>query len=395
MNVKARASSPAPILFVHCGDDLYGADLILLQIVTRLDRTKFQPIVVLPCDSMHIGLLSAELKAASIEFVHLPISVLRRRYFTALQIVPFLFNFTRGTFLLCKLIWQCNVRLVHSNTLAVFSGAFAAVITRRPHVWHVHEILLRPRIVRKVTHFLLRHFSDRVICVSGPVRDNILKDEPRAAGSLQVIHNGIELPPPSGSVQSLRKELGLNPGIPVVGMVGRVSAWKGQQVFARAAALVREKGMNAQFVAIGGVFDKDRTHLDQLEQTIHELRLADDFKLVGFRKDARALLRAFDIFVLPSTSPDPLPTVVLEAMSAALPVIATAHGGSLEMVVDGETGVLVSPGDAQSLAEAIASLLLDPGRRVKMGEAGLKRMKEHFEITAFTARITQVYEDLL
>jgi glycosyltransferase involved in cell wall biosynthesis len=383
------------ILFVHSSDDLYGADLVLLEIVKRLDRAKFKPIVVLPRDSAHIGLLSEKLKSESIEFVHLPIAVLRRRYFSARHLLPFLFDQVRGTLHLWKLIRKRRIRMVHSSTVAVLSGSFAAALTRVPHLWHVHEILIRPRIVRRAVHFLVHYFSDRVICVSGPVRENFLRDQPSAGNRVTVIHNGIELSTPPVSRDELHRELGLPENTPVVGMIGRVSAWKGQEEFVRAANILREWRVAAQFVAIGGIFDRDHQHLDRLELLIRELRLEKDVLLEGFRPDARKFLYSFDIFVLPSTLPDPFPTVLLEAMSAARPVIATAHGGPLEMVVDNETGLLVPPGDPHSLAVAIADLLKNPEKQEEMGRAGLERVSSLFNVSTFVSRLAEIYESLL
>jgi glycosyltransferase involved in cell wall biosynthesis len=111
--------------------------------------------------------------------------------------------------------------------------------------------------------------------------------------------------------------------------------------------------------------------------------------------NAREVLAAFDIFILPSTQPDPFPTVILEAMSAGIPVIATAHGGPLEMVVDGETGLLVPPGDPAALAAAIELLLLDAPKRKAMGDAGRRRIENEFALDTSLNRVQQVYSATL
>lgn len=183
--------------------------------------------------------------------------------------------------------------------------------------------------------------------------------------------------------------------LPLVGMIGRISPWKGQEIFAQAISLLRSKNIPAQFVSIGGVFDDEIHHLERLQKIVAALNIGDVFTLIGFRNDARRFMSTFDVFVLPSTSPDPLPTVVLEAMSANVPVIATAHGGALEMVVDNKTGLLVPPGDSKALAEAIQLLLDNPLNARRMGEAGHLRFKEHFSLDRFLRNIHDFYDNTI
>jgi glycosyltransferase involved in cell wall biosynthesis len=394
---RDKTSQVVRVLYVHPSDDLYGADRILLQIVKGLDRARFEPIVVLPSDSAHIGLLSEELKMASIECIHMPLAVLRRRYFTPRHLPAFLWNMVRGTWQLFSLIRSRNVKVVHSSTLAVLSGSFAARAAGRPHLWHVHEILVRPNVIRKFVHGLLVPFAHKVVCVSNAVQRHILEDQPAAATC--VLHNGIELWASSSSSEELSAELGLQKDLPVVGMIGRVSAWKGQELFAQAAAILKGRGVPMQCVAIGGVFDGDTTHLNRLIALIRDLGIEDVFQLHGFRKNARDFLKTFDIFVLPSTLPDPFPTVVLEAMSQSRPVVAAAHGGSIEMVIEQpdakETGILFRPNDAEALANAIATLLQNSVRRVNMGVAGRRRLIDMFELRAYMTRLMQTYDDMV
>jgi glycosyltransferase involved in cell wall biosynthesis len=121
------------------------------------------------------------------------------------------------------------------------------------------------------------------------------------------------------------------------------------------------------------------------------LDIGSSLTLGGFRRNARRFLPAFDLFILPSTSPEPLGVVILEAMAAAIPVIATAHGGSVEMVVDGVTGMLVPPGDPEALAQAIAFLLNDPERCRAMGLAGRERFYKHFSLDQYLRGVEALY----
>lgn len=389
------ATAPATIVYLHSSDDLYGADLILLQIVTGLDRTRYAPLVVLPDDMKHVGLLSRELEAAHIEYVHLSIAILRRRYFSITGLFSFAGRMMRGTWEIWRLARKRNVAFVHGFTLAVVGAPAAAIALGVPLVMHAHEIVERPRFLRKVMHALAVRTARKVVCVSTAVQINILRDEPWARDRVVVLRNGIAPFPGSAETPAeLKRELGLADDIPLVGMIGRVSPWKGQEIFARAAGILRTQQVKAQFVAVGGVFDNETQHMESLQRLIVSLHLNESLKLVGFRKDARRFLSAFDIFVLPSTSPDPLPTVVLEAMSAGVPVIATSHGGALEMVIDGETGLLVYPGDPEALARAVVSLLHDPLRVREMGMAARRRFAAEFSLDRFLLGIHTIYNEI-
>ena len=399
MKTPPATESPAQILFLHTCDDLYGSDILILDIVKRLDRSKFEPIVVLPDDMKHVGLLSRELKAASIEHYHLPTLVLRRRYISPWAFFSLMKRIFFGNWALLRLLRRKQIKLIHSTTSAVLAGPMIAFLTGTPLVVHIQEILLRPQLIRRWIHAIIRHTARKIICISDSVRDHFLKDQPDAAGITQVVRNCIPLPAsPNRTAQEIRNELGIDVKVPVIGMVARVAPWKGQEVLVQAAAIIRSKGIHCRFVAIGGVFHNERTHLDHLDRIrrlIQSLDLEEMVKIVEYRKDARELIAAFDIFVLPSTQPEPFGLVILEAMAVGKPVIATAQGGPTEIVLEGETGVLIPPADPQALAVAIQALLENPVEARRLGEAGRKRMLEQFEMSQYLQQIEEVYADLL
>jgi glycosyltransferase involved in cell wall biosynthesis len=387
---------PRTILYVHSSNDLYGADLILFQIANGLNRKKFRPIFILPDDMGDAHLLSDRLTEANIENHILPVAILRRRYFRPKHLLQFLHNCIVGTLKLWRLIRRNDVQLIHGTTLAVIAAPLVALVTNTPLLMHAHEILLRPKFVRKGIHVLSGSTARRILCVSDAVRNNILLDIPEATEKVVVIHNGIRaVTPPRRTKAELRRELGIPEDAIVVGMIGRISAWKGQEILVRAAALCRGRGSDAHFVAIGGTFDNALEPLENLEHEIASHRVEDRFQLIGFRDDARDFLYAFDVFVLPSTLPDPFPTVVLEAMSAKRAIIATSHGGVVEMLQPGESGVLVTPGDAEAMAKAILSLIEDAPLRERLGEAAAAIHHKKFDLDTYHHRVAELYEQLI
>lgn len=392
-----RVPNPKRILFVHSGNDMYGADLILLKLLKGLDRSRFFPVVVLPQDSKHINRLAPELERAAIEYRFVRMSVMRRKYFKPLKIFPWFLDFIVGTLSLAILMKKRRIALVHSNTLAVPCGALAAAMVRKRHLWHVHEIIVGPIWVRKVLHRLACHFSELIIAVSGPVREHILRDCPGYAEKVKVVHNGIDPTPflNSNEPPCIRREFGVPANCVLVGMVGRVSRWKGQLVFLAAAQQALEHNKLLYFLAVGGVFDDEIEYMDRLRRSVRESGIESRFVVSDYRSDISDVMQAFDIFVLPSILPDPFPTVILEAMAAAKPVIATSHGGSIEMVKEGTTGYLISPNDPGALGQAIVFVANDKARAASMGAAGRKRLLEEFHQERFISDFELIYSGLL
>lgn len=385
------------ILFVHGNNDLYGAEVVLLELLKRLDRNRFCPIVVLPTDTKHIHRLSACLDQEGIEYHFVRMGILRRKYFHPVGLVRFSIGFVFGIMSLVALIRQRRVALVHSNTIAVVCGAIAASITRTPHVWHLHEIIVDPVIVRRAMHFLACHLSQAVVTISGAVRSHVLKDCASHSDKIHVIHDGIDLErfATSGHGQELRRDSGIPSEALLVGMIGRVCRWKGQLLFLQAAKLVLGQRPGTYFLAVGGVFDDETFYMDQFREAVENSGLRQNFVISDFRVDIPEVLSALDIFVLPSTQPEPFGIVILEAMAAGKPVVAAAHGGPTEIVVNNQTGYLVPPKDPQALASAILKLAERPSLMAAMGAAGRHRAWEHFHVDRYVGDFEYLYTELL
>jgi len=206
------------------------------------------------------------------------------------------------------------------------------------------------------------------------------------------VYNGVDLPfvvPDPQAVARMRRAFGVPTQGLLVGTVGRLHPQKGFASLLAAVARVRERLPAIRLLLVGdGALRRD------LVARAEALGLAEVVTFAGSRGDVPEILAALDLFVLPSLW-EGLPNAVLEAMAAGLPVVATAAGGTPELVVDGETGLLVPPGDVTALAEAIERLLRDAGLRRKMGEAGRKRVEGHFTIEQTVAQTVALYETLL
>ncbi len=186
-----------------------------------------------------------------------------------------------------------------------------------------------------------------------------------------------------------RESLGLDPDQPVVLTVGRLTVMKGHTHLLEAVPSLVRRFPDLAVVVVGD----GHLHEQLVDQSV-SLGVADNVRLVGHRADARGLLDAADVFVLPSLH-EGMPLVLLEAMDAGLPVVATRVIGSEEVVVDEETGLLVRPRDPGALAGALGRLLDEPALRAGLGAAGRRRYEEHFTSARMAEQTRQVYEQVL
>ncbi len=371
--------------------------MVLLETVKGLDRSRFSPIVVLPEDTRDDGGLAAELEKNQVPFEFCQLAPMRRKYLQPARVARYGLELIRAVRLLAQIIRERNVGLVHSNTLTVCSGALAARLTKTPHLWHVHEILVRPSLVRRALHFSASRLSSTVVCISEAVRQHVLKDEPSSGSKLAVVHNGLPLENfvPVSDGLSIRREFGIPAGAPLVGMIGRINHWKGQSVFVQAAKAVLASFPGAYFLVVGSVFADEVQYLNNLRAQVQHAGIEDRFILSDFRRDVSDILAAIDVYVHPSLLPEPFGLVVIEAMAAAKPVVATAHGGPLEMIEDGISGYFVPPADPAALAAKICECLADCGASREMGKRAQQRAMRMFPLSRYLDQMQTLYEQAL
>jgi glycosyltransferase involved in cell wall biosynthesis len=189
----------------------------------------------------------------------------------------------------------------------------------------------------------------------------------------------------------VRREFNIPRATPIVTMIGRVQPWKGQHVFVTAAAKIAANVNDVRFMMVGGATgDADRQYLGRLRNVVEEHGMIDRFIFTGERNDVQNFIAAADVVVHASVDPEPFGLVVIEAMAAAKPVIATNHGGPADIIENGVSGLLTTPGDDAELAEAIAFLLRSTDVRKEIGRNAKLRASEHFSFAGMTASLRSV-----
>ena len=254
--------------------------------------------------------------------------------------------------------------------------------------WHGFTRFNRKR--RFICRALAR-FTDLSLAVSQGVKDYLVSAIGLNAAKVRVVANGVDIAAldAARAGETVRQELGLPEGTPVIGLVGRLDHWgKGhKELFTAMASLKNRYPVHALIVGGG-------RREEEVRQMAENLGLAGQVHFLGSRQDVPDLLQAMDIFVLPSYS-EGLSLALLEAMAAGLPVIVSAVGGNPEVVTDGETGLIIPPRDAQVLAQALERLLGDPTLAKKLGKNARRHVEANYSLERLGQEINAIYEKLV
>ncbi len=281
--------------------------------------------------------------------------------------------------------------VIHSISFpACLYAATAARASGVPHVWHEHNI----KRIHAVNSRLYRFVASTcpwVVGPSGAVTTNLAR-----AGldgtKLVTLYNGIDLAAfahDDDKSGAIRAELGLGQS-PVVALVGQLLPHKGHRTLVEAAPAILAQVPNARFLIVGAL--ENPPYEAELRGRIQAAGLNDAFVFTGWRRDVPHVVRAADLSVVATTTPEPAALSLMEAMAMGRPVVATDTGGTAEIVEDGVCGRLFPPGDAAALAVRITALLLDPAQRLEMGRAGRARVEREFDQSRHVAAMWRLYE---
>lgn len=286
---------------------------------------------------------------------------------------------------------------LHGTFLGVLGGVLRLRFRRSPiflytqHPQHSQDA----RWLQHLSRYAFPRLH-HIVCVSQAVRDDLLSlpGRDRLASRLSIIHNGIDLRPfrqaiPPEQRHALRAQMGAQDGDRLLGSVGLLWHIKGYHVLLPAFRRVLSHNPSARLVLVGA--GEQRVALGALAE---QLGIAGRTTFLGWRADVPRLLQALDLYVQPSLS-EGLPMALLEASAAGLPIVATAVGGVPEIVMDGQTGLLVAPQDPEAMAEALVRLLSDPNLASTLSTNARDRARREFSAEAMAAKYMALYEELL
>jgi len=242
---------------------------------------------------------------------------------------------------------------------------------------------------------LMCRMATCVVVNAGAVRDWLAGDG-YDVDRIAVIPNGVDLERFDAPVDAaaVRRGLGIEPDAPLVTVVSRVTRLKGLEQFIGAAAVLAERHPRARFLVVGEPAPGDELYLASLKRLAARLDIGDRLVFAGLRQDVPALLRASTVAVMPSLN-EALSNALLESMAAGMPTVATRVGGTPEALTDGESGLLVPPGDMTALAAGVRRLLDDPAAAMAYGRAARRVIEQRFSLRTMVAATEQLYVDLL
>jgi len=279
--------------------------------------------------------------------------------------------------------------LLYANSQKAFMVcALVGFVTRRKVIWHLRDILDSDHFSfanMRAAVLLANLCAARVIANSRATADAFVRAGGKA-GRVVVVHNGIDSGPfrplDPGEKAAIRARAGLGHE-PVLGVFGRLHPWKGQHVAVEALTRLPD----AHLMVVGDALFGEEEYRAELRAQAIRLGVAARVHWLGFREDIPELMGASDIVLHTSVAPEPFGRVIVEAMLARRPVVATLGGGAEEIVQVPETGVLVPAGDPIALASAVRGLLNRPDQRLAMGEAGRARAEMMFGLRTMLEEI--------
>jgi len=379
------------ILFYNHTGQASGAERLLLMVLARLDRQRFQPVVVCPRDGALME-LAAELAPVA------PVESLQARFTWR----PDYFIGYLRSFLLVIHSFRQNVLsikpdLIHANSIRAGLVATAATLGLGTRVvWHLHDLLPRHPLSSVIRAFAFLSRRSQMIAVSQAVADVFIGVFFPLKKRVRTILNGIELekfqPSPTAR-QEIRQELQLGETELVIGIVGQLTPRKGQLSLIRAFAEVLTQIPRATLLIVGSpLFNRDEEYAALLTKTAQELGLTERVRFTGPRSDVAAVMQALDLVVVNSTA-EPFTLVALEAMACGTPILAAISGGVPELIDHGKNGWLIPQGDDRALTNAIAHLGGHPDIRHAMAEQGKRHMAAHFSAERYLDELQAFYCD--
>ena len=267
----------------------------------------------------------------------------------------------------------------------IWAGVVTKALSGAKLIWSRRDMgILRSR-KHRISYRVLASLPNAVCCVSEQVRQHCISVDRIKPSNVFTVHNGIDL-----SRWNLQRQT--RGTIPIVTTVGNIRRVKGHDVLVRAAAIVCRHAPDVVFHILGEVLEPD--YFQELQNLVRELGLKERVRFISGMHDLRTYLAESDIFVLPSRS-EGFSNALIEAMAAALPVVATRVGGNPEAVLEGENGYLVAPEDPSLLADRILRLLNNPAAANAMGNNGRCLVAEKFSIESMMTETCGLYRTLL
>ena len=366
------------ILIFHSSNDLYGASKILIQVINQLNKNGYETHIFLP----YKGPLDQLLDVKQIKITHLNFGVFRRKYFNILGLLNRFFKIFFSIFKIVRYVKQNNIDIIYTNTSIVLASGISAFLCKVPNYVHIHEIPYNKFYV-KIMGFLISMFSSKIIVVSKSVKSYWSK---YVSKPLTLIYNGIPKTKIQRIVKSPTKKIKFL-------TIARLLPYKGHKYIIEIATNIKKKNINSEFIFLGDTFKGYESYENELKQMSKDLGLEKNILFKGFDSNISKYMSQSDFLLHGATDPDPLPTVIFEAIQHKLPVISTCIGGPVEILDHGNGGLLIPVDDAFRASEKILNYISDFKFIEKKKQYSMNFIEKEFSEKKFNKKILEFFNE--
>ena len=365
------------ILLVHSSNDLYGASKILITIIEILIKSGYSIHLILPEE----GPLNSHKSLLNVKLSIINLGVFRKKYLSFFGLINRFFFIVRSTIQIKNIINKFEIDLVYSNTSTIISPTFAAQLTKKPSIFHVHEIPYGSNLYTKFLTKLFNLFSNKIIAVSNFTRDFWLKNGVNKS-KINVIHNGFNF-------NFLDKKKLDNNKI-IFTNISRIIPYKGHLFLIKLFKELLKSNNNLILQIIGDTLPAYENYLNFLKLKVKEYEIENNVIFLGYKSDIKSILNNSNFFIHTPINPDPFPTVIFEAIESYTPVICTDNGGAREILNNGKNGLLINSNELEKSKNKILNYIVDYKKQNEHLKKSIDYVSRNFNYNKFETKILKV-----
>jgi len=370
------------ILLLHSSNDMYGASRIVLQVIDILIKAKYEVHVLLPYKGVLDKIITD--KGASCSTYNL--GVFRKKYLNLKGLCNRFLKIKKAKNYISDYIDKYDIGLLYTSTSVIICGGLAAKKKGIISMSHIHEIPTGNKLYEIFIGLFVRYFSTKVIAVSRSVEKHwqpYLKKN-----QLEKVYNGIVFPISEVPENIKRK---ISPNVTVTS-IARLIPYKGHKYFIEVAKELFKLNNQYQFLIVGDTFPGYESYEQELKKLVIKNDLHQNIHFLGYRTDVEAILAESDLFFHPSIAPDPLPTVLFEAIKMKVPLVATDLGGAVEILDNGNCGLLVPHTNPKKAADMINNYYKDDKLKTSNIKKAIEHSNKHFSPSHFNKNILNLFK---
>ena len=367
------------ILITHSSNDNYGASKILISIVDIFIKNGYDIYLILPSN----GPLNNNTIIKKTELTIINLGVFRKKHLNFFGLINRLYFIIKSSLYIKSFLKKNKIDLVYINTSTIISPAIAAKFAGIPSIFHIHEIPNGNPIYSRFITAFLNVFPREIICVSKSVYDfwfiNGLKKS-----KAKIIYNGFNIKKSKSKILSNDKIVFIS--------ISRIIPYKGHLLLIRIFEMLCKKDKNIYLQIVGDTLPEYQKYLDELKIDIKKRGLNNKIKFLGYREDVMSILDKSNFFIHTPLSPDPLPTVIFEAINSKTPVITNNLGGAYEILDKGNNGLIIKNNFVEESVEKIFSYLGNKKQQNKNVEKAFNYVCDNFSQEQFKRKILNLIE---